>query len=101
MAGIKPSGSDLIIKIFSCSLQSRIIFRSVTKCQHLTLIPGFFPSEKGTWVRLLHPPVEGKLLRGLEDLDIRDRVRVQLIGTDVERGFIDFARVAREQGGEG
>jgi exoribonuclease-2 len=37
-------------------------------------------------------PVEGKLVRGFEGLDIGDRVRVQLISTDVERGFIDFRR---------
>jgi ribonuclease R len=49
-------------------------------------------SEKGTWVRLFHPPVEGKLMRGFQGLDVGDRVRVELIGTDVERGFIDFAR---------
>ena len=49
-------------------------------------------SEKGTWVRLFHPPVEGKLIRGFEALDVGDRIRVELIGTDVERGFIDFAR---------
>jgi exoribonuclease-2 len=34
--------------------------------------------------------VEGKLIRGFEGLDVGDRVRVELIGTDVERGFIDF-----------
>ena len=28
-----------------------------------------------------------------EGLDVRDRVRVELVGTDVERGFIDLARV--------
>jgi exoribonuclease-2 len=50
-------------------------------------------SEKGTWVRLFHPPVEGGLIRGFEGLDVGDRVRVELLGTDVERGFIDFARV--------
>jgi exoribonuclease-2 len=49
-------------------------------------------SEKGTWVRLFHLPVEGKLIRGFEGLDVGDRVRVELIGTDVEQGFIDFAR---------
>ena len=49
-------------------------------------------SEKGTWIRLFHPPVEGKLIRGFEGFDTGGRVRVQLIGTDVERGFIDFAR---------
>jgi hypothetical protein len=42
--------------------------------------------------------VEGKLIRGFEGLDAADRVRVELIGTDVERGFIDFARAARRQG---
>ena len=34
-------------------------------------------SEKGTWVRLFHPPVEGKLIRGFEGLDVGDRVRVR------------------------
>jgi VacB/RNase II family 3'-5' exoribonuclease len=51
-------------------------------------------SSKGTWVRLLHPPVEGKLVQGFEDIDVGHRIRVQLIHTDVERGFIDFKRVA-------
>ena len=40
-----------------------------------------------------YPPVEGKVIRGFEGLDVGDRVRVELIGTDVERGFIDFAGV--------
>jgi exoribonuclease-2 len=48
-------------------------------------------SAKGTWVRILQPPVEGKLVRGFEGLDVGDRVRVELIGTNVERGYIDFA----------
>jgi VacB/RNase II family 3'-5' exoribonuclease len=50
-------------------------------------------SEKGTWVRVLRPPVEGKLERGYEGLDVGDRLRVQLTGTDAQRGFIDFVRV--------
>ena len=49
-------------------------------------------SEKGTWVRMSHPPVEGKLAHGFEGLDVGDHVQVKLIHTDVERGFIDFAR---------
>jgi hypothetical protein len=36
--------------------------------------------------------VEGKLIQRFEGLDVGDQVRVKLIGTDVERGFIDFAR---------
>jgi exoribonuclease-2 len=35
---------------------------------------------------------EGKLIEGFEGLDVGDRVRVELIGTDVERGSIDPAR---------
>lgn len=49
-------------------------------------------SPKGTWVRIFQPPVEGKLVHGFDGLDVGDRVRVQLIHTDVEQGFIDFAR---------
>jgi exoribonuclease R len=47
-------------------------------------------SSKGTWVRLLHVPVEDKLVQGFSGLDVGDRVRVQLIATNVERGYIDF-----------
>jgi exoribonuclease R len=49
-------------------------------------------SDKGTWVRLLQLPTEGRLERGFQGLDVGDHVRVELIRTDVERGFIDFAR---------
>ncbi len=51
-------------------------------------------SEKGTWVRLLTIPVEGKLVDGFEGLDVGERVRVQLIETNVEQGFIDFKKVS-------
>ncbi|HXG18706.1 MAG TPA: RNB domain-containing ribonuclease [Methylomirabilota bacterium] len=51
-------------------------------------------SEKGTWVRVLEPPVEGKVVRGFAGVDVGDRVRVTLIGVDVEQGFIDFAGVS-------
>jgi VacB/RNase II family 3'-5' exoribonuclease len=50
-------------------------------------------SDKGTWVRLLHPPVEGRLESGFEGMDVGHRLRVQLVSTDVERGYIDFRRV--------
>jgi VacB/RNase II family 3'-5' exoribonuclease len=49
-------------------------------------------SEKGTWVRLLSLPVEGKLMQGFEGVDVGDRMRVQLIDTNVERGYIDFKK---------
>jgi exoribonuclease-2 len=49
-------------------------------------------SPKGTWVRVFRPPVEGRVVRGEAGLDVGERVRVQLLDTDVERGYIDFAR---------
>ena len=50
-------------------------------------------SEKGTWVRIFDPSAEGKVVRGFEGLDVGDHLRVELLHTDVMRGFIDFARV--------
>lgn len=47
---------------------------------------------KGTWVRLLTYPVEGKLVEGYQGLDVGHRVHVQLESVDVDRGFIDFIR---------
>jgi exoribonuclease-2 len=47
---------------------------------------------KGTWVRIFHPPAEGRVERGSEGLDVGDRLRVRLIHTDAARGFIDFAK---------
>jgi VacB/RNase II family 3'-5' exoribonuclease len=49
-------------------------------------------STKGTWVRILKPAVEGKVVHGFDGLDVGDRVRVELVDTNVERGFIDFVR---------
>jgi exoribonuclease-2 len=49
-------------------------------------------STKGTFVRALDPPAEGKVVRGAEGLDVGQRVHVTLVRTDVERGFIDFER---------
>lgn len=50
-------------------------------------------AAKGTWVRIMNPPLEGRLSSGFEGLDVGDPLRVQLTDTNVERGFIDFKRV--------
>jgi len=47
-------------------------------------------SSKGTWVRIQHPIAEGKLVRGMEGLDVGDAVQVRLVRADVDNGFIDF-----------
>jgi exoribonuclease-2 len=51
-------------------------------------------AEKGTWVRVFNPPVEGKLVQGAQGVDVGHRIQVELLHTDVERGFIDFKKVA-------
>jgi VacB/RNase II family 3'-5' exoribonuclease len=50
-------------------------------------------TPRGTFVRLLHPPAEGCVIRGTEGLDVGDPVRVRLVDTEPTRGFIDFERV--------
>ena len=47
----------------------------------------------GTWIRLMHPPVEGRLESGFEGMKVGQSLRVQLVSTNVERGYIDFKRV--------
>jgi exoribonuclease-2 len=49
-------------------------------------------TDHGVWVRLLDPHVEGKLVHGEEGLEVGSRLRVKLISTDAQRGFIDFVR---------
>ncbi len=50
-------------------------------------------ADKGTWVRIIHPPVEGKVIEGAQGLDIGKQVKVRLLSTNVELGQIDFALV--------
>ncbi len=51
-------------------------------------------TEHGSFVRVLAPRVEGMLAQGAQGVDVGDRVKVKLIRTDPQRGYIDFARVA-------
>ena len=48
-------------------------------------------SPKGTYVRLLSPAVEGRVVRNERGLDVGDTVKVTLIGVDADKGYIDFA----------
>lgn len=48
-------------------------------------------SPKGTYARLLAPPVEGRIVRGARELDVGDTVRLTLVVADAEKGHIDFA----------
>lgn len=46
----------------------------------------------GTFVRAVQPHVDGLLAQGAQGLDVGDEVRVKLIRTDIQQGYIDFAR---------
>jgi exoribonuclease-2 len=50
-------------------------------------------SSKGTWIRLFHPHVEGKLVNGYQGLEVGHKLKARLTQIDVEAGFIDFERV--------
>ncbi len=50
-------------------------------------------SEKGTWVRILMPPAEGRLMRKIGKIKVGQEITVRLVLADVERGFIDFERM--------
>lgn len=48
-------------------------------------------TPKGVFVRVTDPPAEGILVNG-QGVDVGDKLRVKLISTDVQRGYLDFAR---------
>lgn len=49
-------------------------------------------TEKGTFARILKPPVDGRIMQHERGLRVGEKVRVRLLATDPQRGFIDFAR---------
>jgi exoribonuclease-2 len=73
-------------RIAAVALSNRIgeIFKGV--------VTGVTP--KGTFVRIVSPPAEGRVVRGEQGLDVGDEVQVKLLETDVQRGFIDFGRTS-------
>ena len=50
-------------------------------------------SPKGTFARLIRPPVDGRIMRGEQGLRVGEKISVKLLDTDPQRGFIDFGRV--------
>jgi exoribonuclease-2 len=55
------------------------------------IVTGVTP--KGTFARIISPPVDGRVVRGEDKLRVGEKVRVRLLSTDPERGFIDFSRL--------
>ncbi|MBU3613242.1 RNB domain-containing ribonuclease [Polynucleobacter sp. MG-27-Goln-C1] len=103
--GQKPpySTDELKALALHCTIQedvSKRVERQVRKSEAALLLSSrigqYFDgivsgaNEKDTWVRIFNPPVEGKLVHSSKDLTVGHLVRVKLIYTHVERGFIDF-----------
>jgi exoribonuclease-2 len=97
LAGHCTAAEDAARKVERQVLKSAaaILLQTEIGEQYEAIVTG--ASEKGTWVRLLERFIEGRLESGFEGLKVGQRLLVQLVRTDVERGFIDFARV--KQGG--
>ena len=49
-------------------------------------------TSRATWLRILEPEAEGRLVRGRRGLRVGDALRVVLLSVDSVRGYIDFAR---------
>jgi len=73
-------------RIAAVALSNRIgeVFKGV--------VTGVTP--KGTFVRIVTPPAEGRVVRGEQGLDVGDQVQVKLLDTDAQKGFIDFGRTS-------
>jgi exoribonuclease-2 len=73
-------------RVAAVALQDRIgqVFRGV--------VTG--ASEKGTYVRIFDPPVEGRVVQGEKGLDVGDTVSVKLLHTNPQMAFIDFGRIS-------
>jgi exoribonuclease R len=74
--------------------QVRKIAAAVSMADHIgqtfdAIVTGV--NSKGTFVRVLHPPVEGRVVHGEHGLDVGEKARVKLLSTDPKRGFVDFA----------
>ena len=52
-------------------------------------------NRDGTYVRLLSPPVEGRVVRGEHGMDVGERVRVKLVATNPQKGFVDFQGISQ------
>jgi exoribonuclease-2 len=75
---------DMVKRIAAVALAERV------GQKFAAVVTGVTP--KGVFVRVSDPPVEGRLMRGEQGVDVGDEIQVTLLSTDAQRGFIDFGR---------
>jgi hypothetical protein len=71
--------------------EAALLLESHVGQQYDAIVTG--SSQTDTWVRIFAPPAEGRLESGPRGLEVGQQIRVKLVSTDVERGFIDFVAV--------
>jgi exoribonuclease-2 len=86
----KEDDADKVERKMRKSAAALVLSKDIGK-EFLAIVTG--TGEKGCWVRVLTPPVEGKLVQGTNSVDVGDKIRVKLLHTDVLNGYIDFAKV--------
>ena len=72
-------------------IAAAILFSNRVGERFKAIVTGNKPS--GTYVRVIDPPVEGRLMRGEKGVDVGDEIEVELLSTNPQKGFIDFGRV--------
>lgn len=81
------------VERFMRKAAAAVLLQDRTGSSFTALVTG--ASEKGTYVRLLNPPAEGRVMQGQEGLRIGQKVSVRLLRTDPFKGFVDFACTGR------
>ena len=83
MEGEAKKVERLLVKSAAALLLEKMIGQRFT-----AIVSG--ASEKGTWVRILELPVEGRVVSGYQGKKVGQKVIVTLLSTNVQKGFIDF-----------
>lgn len=71
--------------------EAALLLQSHVGQQYDAIVTGVTDTDH--WVRIFAPPAEGRLESGPRALEVGRQVRVRLVSTNVERGFIDFELV--------
>ncbi len=99
------SGAELKVLALHCTRQedaAKKVERRVRKSEAALLLQSRLGqhfdavvtgvADGAHWVRIFTPPAEGRLLSATPDLGVGQLLRVQLVHTDVLRGYIDFVQ---------
>jgi exoribonuclease-2 len=87
---MKEDDADKIERKMRKSAAALVLSKDIGR-EYQAIVTGV--NEKGTWVRILTPPVEGKLIKGFDFVDVGDKIKVKLLNTDVLNGYIDFGKI--------